>query len=194
MRLIYTTIIIGLLLGGCSLKEVGQKPNNYRLEVNDALHVKKKEDKRILRVQRVEGDSSVSTNAILYKKDGALKPYKFARWSELPSTRLQQIITESIQKQKIFKAAVSSKSFAYADLILESTLENFEEVYEGEQSFIHVKIRFTLVKRLGAKLIDTISIEKKVGVKEKNTQGVVQTFNEATSEILKEMNEWLYAK
>ena len=111
----YIVLITLLLFTGCSIKDIEIKPSSYRLEPNYPLHVEKSKDDRVLRVQRVEGDSAVMTRSILYKKDGALKPYKYGRWSELPSTRLQEIFIESIEKQKIFRATVSSRLYAMAD-------------------------------------------------------------------------------
>ena len=158
----YIVIVAILLFSGCSLKDIEVRASNYRLEPSFPLHVDQVKDDRVLRVQRVEGDSAVMTRSILYKKDGALKPYKYGRWSELPSTRLQEIFIESIEKQKIFRATVSSRSYAMADLILESSLENFEEIYRDDKSFVQVKIRFRLIERQGANIVGSILIDSVV--------------------------------
>ena len=190
----YIVLVAILLFGGCSIKNVDKRAQNYRLEPQNTLHVKSKTDDRVLRVQRVEGDSAVMTRSILYKKDGALKPYKYGRWSELPATRLQEIFTESIEYQKIFKATVNSRSYAMADVILESSLENFEELYSKEDSRVHVKIRFRLIKRQGATILDTILIESIKPVEQKGASGVVIAYNSAVAEVVEKLSEWLYAK
>jgi len=190
----YIVLVAILLFGGCSIKNVDKRAQNYRLEPQNTLDVKSKTDDRVLRVQRVEGDSAVMTRSILYKKDGALKPYKYGRWSELPATRLQEIFTESIEYQKIFKATVNSRSYAMADVILESSLENFEELYSKEDSHVHVKIRFRLIKRQGATILDTILIESIKPVEQKGASGVVIAYNSAVAEVVEKLSEWLYAK
>lgn len=187
----YIVIVAILLFSGCSLKDVEVRASNYRLEPSFPLHVDKIKDDRVLRVQRVEGDSAVMTRSILYKKDGALKPYKYGRWSELPSTRLQEIFIESIEKQKIFRATVSSRSYAMADLILESSLENFEEIYRDEKSFVQVKIRFRLIERQGADIVGSILIDAVYPVEEKEARGVVLAFNKATQKVLIDLIGWL---
>jgi len=187
----YLFLVAILLFTGCSIKDIEIKPSNYRLEPNYPLHVDKSNDKRVLRVQRVEGDSAVMTRSILYKKDGALKPYKYGRWSELPSTRLQEIFIESIEKQKIFKATVSSRSYAMADLILESSLENFEEVFKDDKSYVHVKIRFRLITRTGAKILGSKLIDSTYVVEQKEASGVVLAFNKAVEKVVVDLIGWL---
>ncbi len=187
----YIVIVAILLFSGCSLKDVEVRASNYRLEPSFPLHVDQVKDDRVLRVQRVEGDSAVMTRSILYKKDGALKPYKYGRWSELPSTRLQEIFIESIEKQKIFRATVSSRSYAMADLILESSLENFEEIYRDDKSFVQVKIRFRLIERHWANIVGSILVDSVYPVEEKEARGVVLAFNKATQKVLRDLIGWL---
>lgn len=190
-KIIIIAICSVFFLSGCSIKTIEVKANDYRLETQSILHVSKKSDARVLRVQRVEGDNAVMTRSILYKQDGALKPYKYGRWSEFPSTRLQQIFTETLEAQGLFSATVSSSSIAAVDLILESSLQNFEEVYEDEKSFVHVKLRFRLIQRKDIKILGSISLDSKVQVKEKGASGVVLAFNAATENIVKDLTMWL---
>ena len=190
MRYIIAIMAILFLLG-CSTKNADIRPSNYRLEPNYPLHVDKIKDNRVLRVQRVEGDSAVMTRSILYKKDGALKPYKYGRWSELPATRLQEIFIESIEKQKIFRATVSSRSYAMADLILESSLENFEEIYRDDKSFVQVKIRFRLIKRQGADIVGSFLVDSVYPVEKKEAKGVVLAFNKVVEKVIIDLIGWL---
>ena len=190
MRYILVIVLV-LFFTGCSTKSVDSRPSNYRLEPSYPLDVDSVKDDRVLRVQRVEGDSAVMARSILYKKDGALKPYKYGRWSELPSTRLQEIFIESIEKQKIFRATVSSRSYAMADLILESTLENFEEIYVDNKSFVQVKVRFRLIKRQGADIIGSILVDSVYPVEKKEASGVVLAFNKAVEKVVFDLIGWL---
>ncbi len=187
----YIVVIAILLFSGCSIKDVEVRPSNYRLEPLSPLHVDKIKDDRVLRVQRVEGDSAVMTRSILYKKDGALKPYKYGRWSELPSTRLQEIFIEAIEKQKIFRATVSSRSYAMADLILESSLENFEEIYDKDRPYVRVKIRFRLIERQGADIVGSVLIDSVYPVEKKEASGVVLAFNKAVEKVVINLIGWL---
>ncbi len=188
----YIAILVAMLfLTGCSIRDTQIKPSNYRLEPSYPLQISQTKDDRVLRVQRVEGDSAVITRSILYKKDGALRSYKLGRWSELPSTRLQEIFVESIEKQKIFRATVSSRSYAMADLILESSLENFEEIYEKDSSYVKVKIRFRLIKRQGADMVDTFLVDSVYPVEKEEASGVVLAFDKAIEKVVVDLIGWL---
>ncbi len=188
----YLVLVIVLFFVGCSTKDVSLKPSNYRLEPNYPIYIENSGDDRVLRVQRVEGDSAVMTRSILYKKDGALKPYKYGRWSELPATRLQEIFIESIEKQGIFKATVSSRSYAMADLILESTLENFEEVFKDDKPYVHVKIRFRLITRQGAHIVGSKLVDATYIVEQKEASGAVLAFNKAVEKVVVDLLGWLH--
>jgi len=194
MKKLLALVIVLVFFSGCSIKNVVVQPDIYRLEPTSPLGVNEVKDNRVLRVQRVEGDSVVMTRSILYKKNGALKPYKYGKWSELLATRLQEIFTESIEKQKIFRSTVSSRSFAMADLILESNVENFEEIYQKEQSFVHVKIRFRLIQRKGAKILNSFLVEANYPIEQKGAKGVVFAFNKAVEKVIVDLNGWLHAK
>jgi len=187
----YMIVVAILFFTGCSMKDVEIRPSNYRLEPSYPSNVEKIKYDKVLRVQRVEGDSAVATRSILYKKNGALKPYKYGRWSELPATRLQEIFIESIEKQKIFRATVSSRSYANADLILESSLENFEEIYKDKKSYVQVKIRFRLIERQTADIISSILINSVYLVEKKEASGVVLAFNKATRKVIVDLTGWL---
>lgn len=190
-KTIYVTLFLAVFFSACSIKNIEKKVNDYRLEPTQSLSLSAKKDKRILRVQHVQGDKIVMTHAIVYKQDGALKPYKYGRWSEFPSTRLQQILIESLEVQKIFAATVAANSLANADLVLESTLQNFEEVIEGEKSFVHVKFRFRLIQRVDAKILGSVSLDSLTNVKQKGASGVVLAFNESVENIINNLSTWL---
>lgn len=185
-------IALVFVFTGCSLKDVQKRPVEYKLEVSANQYVAPKNDKRVLRVQRCEGDRVANSRFLFYKQNSAIKPYKYARWSEIPSVRLQQIITEALENQHIFSSVVSSSSFVLANLLLESSIENFEEIYVKEKSFVHVKIRFRLVSRKNAKLIASKLIEHKIKVKEKSTKAAIKAYQKALSLVIKDLSEWLY--
>ena len=192
MKKLFILALVLAVFSGCSIKNVDVQPDTYRLEPTYPLSVNEAKDNRVLRVQRVEGDSVVMTRSILYKKDGALKPYKYGKWSELLATRLQEIFTESIEKQKIFRSTVSSRSFAVADLILESSVENFEEIYKKERSFVHVKIRFRLIQRKGARVMSSFLVNADYPIEKKGAKGVVFAFNKAVEKVIVDLNGWLH--
>lgn len=184
-------VLVVLFFAGCSVKEVEVRPKSYRLE--NILHVKAQtqSDGRVLKVQKIEGDSAVMTRSILYKKEGALLPYKYSRWSEIPSTRLQQMIVEYFEAKKIFKATIPSLSMANSDLILESELRNFEQVFSDEGSYVIVKLSFRLIQRDDGSVLGSTSLTEKIDIKSDTTQEVVKAFESATNRLVVALSTWV---
>ncbi len=92
-------LITLLALSGCSLKETTPKPYSYSLEPVLKLERFKTSNTDIVKVARIDAPSGLNTRAILYKKEGALQPYKYGVWSEPPALKLQHLITEILQDQ-----------------------------------------------------------------------------------------------
>ncbi len=146
----------------------------------------------VIKVARIDGPSGLNTRAILYKKEGALQPYKYGSWSETPSLKLQHLITEALQDQHHFHAVVLGNSMATNNLTLEPLLQNFEEVFEGDTSFVHVSLRFRLVDvRSGEVLASIKLISKKPVTNTNGAAGTVEAFDLATAEIIKNLSIWI---
>ena len=128
----------------------------------------------------------------MYKKEGALQPYKYGSWSETPSLKLQHLITEALQDQHHFHAVVLGHTMATNNLTLEPLLQNFEEVFEGDTSFVHVSLRFRLVDVRSGEVLATIKLISKKPVTNTNVPArTVEAFDLATAEIIKNLSIWI---
>ena len=190
----YSIIVILsiLFLSGCSIKEVQIKPSHYTLDPIVKLERFATSNNDVIKVARIDGPSGLNTRAILYKKEGTLQPYKYGNWSETPSLKLQHLITEALQDQHHFHAVVLGNSMATNNLTLEPLLQNFEEVFEGDTSFVHVSLRFRLVDvRSGEVLASIKLISKKPVTNTNGAAGTVEAFDLATAEIIKNLSIWI---
>ncbi|MDD3323947.1 MAG: ABC-type transport auxiliary lipoprotein family protein [Sulfurospirillaceae bacterium] len=190
---IFTLSVFVLLLSGCAVKEPQIKPYNYTLDPVVSIKRYTQSNNDVLKIGRIEGSNGLNTRSILYKKDGALQPYKYGIWSEMPSSRLQYLIAEALQDQHQFHSTVTSTSMAMSNLILEPILQEFEEVFSAEnKSHVHVGIRFRLVDIKTGQVINSTKISSKKEVTNKNgAQGTVEAFNGATSEVIEALSLWL---
>lgn len=190
----YSIIVILsiLFLSGCSIKEAQIKPSNYTLDPIVKLERFATSNNDVIKVARIDGPSGLNTRAILYKKEGALQPYKYGSWSETPSLKLQHLITETLQDQHHFHAVVLGNSMATNNLTLEPLLQNFEEVFEGDTSFVHVSLRFRLVDVRSGEVLASIKLTSKKPVTNTNgAAGTVEAFDLATAEIIKNLSIWI---
>lgn len=180
-----------LLFSGCSFKEIEKTPQNFRLQNIFEQPLASSTDLRVILIQNVRGDSVALSKAIIYNQKGALKAYKYSRWSELPSQRIQQLIIQSFNERKLFRAAVPALSLAKSELSLESELEQFEQVYKDGNSFVQVKMNFRLIQKKDAKVLGIKSLHVRVPIKEENTLSTVKAFNQAISKLILELGDWV---
>ena len=185
-----TTLI---LLSGCSIKETSQRPYNYTLEPMMKLERFSIANQDVLKIAYVDAPSGLNSRAIVYKKEGAMLPYKYGVWSETPPLKLQYLITEALQDQHHFASVISGTSMASNNLVLEPVIQNFEEVFrEDGTSYVHVSIRFRLVEiKTGEVLGSTKLSSKKDVTNTHGAEGAVEAFNAATEDVIKSLSIWI---
>lgn len=180
-------------LGGCSVKETSLKPYNYSLEPMVRLQRFTEHTKDVLKIARIDAPSGLNTRAILYKKDGAMLPYKYGTWSETPPLKLQYLIAEALQDQNHYESVISGTSMASNNLVLESVLQNFEEIFEENgRSYVYVNIRFHLINLKNGDILGSTRIASKVPVTNTDgAAGAVEAFNSATQTIIENLAVWI---
>lgn len=182
-----------MLLSGCSIKEASQRPYNYTLEPMMKLERFSVANQDVLKIAYVDAPSGLNSRAIVYKKEGAMLPYKYGAWSETPPLKLQYLITEALQDQHHFGSVISGTSMASNNLVLEPVIQNFEEVFrEDGTSYVHVSIRFRLVEiKTGEVLGSTKLSSKKDVTNTHGAEGAVEAFNAATEDVIKSLSIWI---
>lgn len=183
-----------VLMGGCSIKDTSTKPYNYSLEPMVTLSRFSQHTSDVLKIARIDAPSALNSRAILYKKDGAMLPYKYGTWSDTPSLKLQYLIAEALQDQNHFESVISGTSLASNNLVLESVLQNFEEVFEENDtsSYVYVNIRFRLVDLKSGEVLGTTRIaSKKVVTNTNGAAGTVEAFDAATKEVIEHLALWI---
>ena len=193
----YLSFALGLIslsiLTGCGIKETTLKPQSYALEPHVKLSRFSNPTKDVLKIARIDANSGLNTRAILYKKEGALLPYKYGTWSETPSLKLQYLITEALQDQNHFTAVVSGTSMASNTLVLEPVLANFEEVFkEDGTSYINVVLRARLIEVKSGNVLGSKKFSHQKEVTNTNgAQGSVEAFDAATAALIQELCVWV---
>ncbi len=198
VKMKYASLVLFTLLfffSGCSVKEVALKPYNYTLEPMVKLERFDTHTKDVLKIAHIDAPSGLNSRAILYKKDGAMQPYKYGTWSETPALKLQHLMTEALQDQNHFESVISGTSMASNNLILESVLQHFEEVFQEDgTSYVYISIRFRLVELKTGDVLGSVRISTKKDVTKTNgAEGTVEAFNVASNEVIHNLAKWLNA-
>lgn len=182
-----------MLLSGCGVKETTLKPYSYSLDPVVKLERFSQPNGDVVKIARIDAPSGLNNRSILYKKEGAMQPYKYGVWNETPPLKLQHLITEALQDQNHFTSVISGTSMASNNLILEPVLQNFEEVFaEDGRSHVLVALRFRLIELKSGDVLGTIRIFSKKDVT--NTDGAVgavEAFNAASAEVIKNLSLWI---
>ncbi len=193
MKQTILAILTLMLLSGCSVKETSLKPYSYTLEPMLKLERFSEHNKDVLKVAYIDAPSGLNTRAILYKKDGAMQPYKYGTWSETPPLKLQHLITEALMDQHHFSSVIAGTSMASNNLVLEPILQNFEEVFrEDGSSYVYVSLRFRVVEIKSGEVLGSVKLSSKKDVTNTNgAAGTVEAFNAATAEVIKSLSLWI---
>lgn len=193
MKQTILAILTLMLLSGCSVKEASLKPYSYTLEPMLKLERFSEHNKDVLKVAYIDAPSGLNTRAILYKKDGAMQPYKYGTWSETPPLKLQHLITEALMDQHHFSSVIAGTSMASNNLVLEPILQNFEEVFrEDGSSYVYVSLRFRVVEIKSGEVLGSVKLSSKKEVTNTNgAAGTVEAFNAATAEVIKSLSLWI---
>jgi cholesterol transport system auxiliary component len=193
MKQTILAILTLMLLSGCSVKETSLKPYSYTLEPMLKLERFSEHNKDVLKVAYIDAPSGLNTRAILYKKDGAMQPYKYGTWSETPPLKLQHLITEALMDQHHFSSVIAGTSMASNNLVLEPILQNFEEVFrEDGSSYVYVSLRFRVVEIKSGEVLGSVKLSSKKEVTNTNgAAGTVEAFNAATAEVIKSLSLWI---
>lgn len=193
MKQTILAILTLMLFSGCSIKETSLKPYSYTLEPMLKLERFSEHNKDVLKVAYIDAPSGLNTRAILYKKDGAMQPYKYGTWSETPPLKLQHLITEALMDQHHFSSVIAGTSMASNNLVLEPILQNFEEVFrEDGSSYVYVSLRFRVVEIKSGEVLGSVKLSSKKDVTNTNgAAGTVEAFNAATAEVIKSLSLWI---
>lgn len=193
MKNILLALTTLLLLGGCSAKDATLKPYNYTLEPMIKLERFSVANHDVLKVAYIDAPSGLNSRAIIYKKEGAMLPYKYGTWSETPPLKLQYLITEALQDQHHFGSVISGTSMASNNLVLEPIIQNFEEVFrEDGTSYVHASIRFRLVEIKTGEVLGSIKLSSKKDVTNTHgAEGAVEAFNAATADVIQSLSIWI---
>lgn len=193
MKQTILAILTLMLFSGCSIKETSLKPYSYTLEPMLKLERFSEHNKDVLKVAYIDAPSGLNTRAILYKKDGAMQPYKYGTWSETPPLKLQHLITEALMDQHHFSSVIAGTSMASNNLVLEPILQNFEEVFrEDGSSYVYVSLRFRVVEIKSGEVLGSVKLSSKKEVTNTNgAAGTVEAFNSATAEVIKSLSLWI---
>lgn len=191
-KLLLITFITYLLVG-CSTKIPAVSEYRINVESVPAVLTQTGCKKQSLKVAQAFSSTSLMTQEMKYGQ-GAHKQYKFtqSQWAESPNRAISAEIAEYLKSIKLFKNVQISKSRSKNGLLLETNIEDFMQYFSEDEreSFVNVRINFTLIDVESSKVLATETFESKIEVDGINADAGVQHLNIALEDVLKSSGEW----
>lgn len=179
---------------GCTIKN--PHISEYRvltMHNSDSYHSNGCKDKS-LKVGKVFSSSLLSSQRMRYIKD-EYKEFSFSesQWAQSPNQAISQEILKSVKGSNLFRSVNSFKSRSKSDLILESSVEEFIQYFnkDDSKSYVKVTISVSLVDISLGVVIGETTIKKVLSTDTIDANGGVKALNKALSNVLDENLEWL---
>ncbi|MDR3391424.1 MAG: ABC-type transport auxiliary lipoprotein family protein [Sulfuriferula sp.] len=119
--------------------------------------------------------------------------YRYARWSELPSTRFSELLFNRLATANVYATVVGPSSDVIADRRLSTELLSFYHDTTTNPGVVHVAIRAELFDAQHHRLMARRVFEQTVPVTSYNAAGAAAAFNLATQTLLNDISTWIGA-
>lgn len=147
-----------------------------------------------IKVSLAFAKSALMSQKMRYVEDN-FHEYAFAHseWAQSPNRALTQEIYENIRDSALFRSVQNHNSRSKSDYILESNIEEFVQHFdeELEHSYAVVRLSFVLIDAKSSKVMESLSLEKRVQSETLDAQGGVKALSQALQEVLGEQRVWL---
>jgi len=181
------------LFNGCSQKTV-QKTDIYTLKFQQNENTKPTImiSNKTLEIMLPQSTKEIRKNKILYAKNFFQREsYAYSRWSDTPNKMLAQFLISKLDQSGIFNAVLAAHSPVDADLLLQSTIEDFYQYFEDNQAYAIVKIRFFLIDKKDKNILSKHYFSAKIPSDSLDAKGGVKAFHIAIEQITDDVKTWL---
>lgn len=117
--------------------------------------------------------------------------YQLARWSERPSSRLNELLFSRLINSRVYANIVPDDSDVTADRLLTADLLSFYHDASTQPGQVIVRMRVTLYDNLQHVLISQRIFEQVVALKTYDAAGAATAFNLASTALLNDIVAWL---
>lgn len=195
MRFLLASVM--LWCTGCSLFKLEAEQRKYYVlpadVMGDAEAVPPQDGLRLL-VKEPRGEGFIGTQRIIFKRDAVEQGYyQSASWVEPPTKKLGQLFVETLSRRALFRSVTRSASGSLGDLQLNTEVIEFYHDSATEPGKAMVRISAELINLRTRGVIAQRDFTATAAVEEYSARGAVEAFGKATTQLLKELTEWVSA-
>lgn len=189
----YLLLLFLIIFSACSLAPAPQaSPTTHILKANDKIVLQNKNSgKKSIKIAPIQTVFYLKSNEIAYIKDSELSAYSKHSWKNSPASSLTSLLTTKFEKNKLFKVVLNAGSEIQADLVLESRLDAFEQVFQKDKSYIHLELSASLISHKNAKLLGSRHFSYKISVQRLTPDSAISSFDEALNLLGDDMVLWI---
>ena len=148
---------------------------------------------KILMLGRISSTQPYSGSEMLYS-DAQLRQnsYAYSRWSSPVTVMLLSVFEEALENSGRYRAVVPYSSQARSDLLLEGTLFDFSHhINKNGTSEGILKVSFKLIDSKTRQVITSRMFVSSVAASEANAAAAVMALNQAVTNVIRELLDWL---
>jgi len=191
MSKILTILLIGFLLGGCSIKEITQPIKKYSINNTKNIKKQKKIDK-ILKVSHLKTSINLLGDGIWYKrKNLSTNSYLYSSWNQNFSSMIEDHVADTLYKSGLFKSVFDSYSKIKYDLILEGDIIKAVQIVNDKSAKVVFEIRLYLVNAKNSNLLSSKDFLYVKKCKSVDALGAVKAYDYILKLFDKEVVLWL---
>ncbi len=182
------TIILTLLLGGCSVHNI----NSYDLGTSSIVTAPSRYEYKVLKVEFPSALDALGSSRIYYKRDGITSYYLYSSWEQSLNRLIYSKLIKSLESSGSFKSVVGYSSYAKADLVLETQILDFYHIVKGDESYADIKFSVKLIDESSGKILKDKIYSYNIKVKELNAKGFITAAQKAVNMFLEDLSSSLF--
>lgn len=147
---------------------------------------------RVLVLNDTQAGAFYDTDGMAYsRQSGTRAYYQFARWSERAGKRFTDLLLTRLEAEKIFSTVAQTGTNVQGDwLLITEIVEHFHDASQ-QPGAVRMLLRAEVVDIKARKLIARNTFSQSIPAASYNAAGAHQAFNQAATQTLNEMADWL---
>ncbi|HDZ5065243.1 TPA: membrane integrity-associated transporter subunit PqiC [Campylobacter jejuni] len=193
LKQLFYILTFVFILYGCSLRHENINKNENIILKDEGIHPNiffKKTDK-ILKIRNTNAPLYLNSRAIIYIDNGFSNKYAHYFWGDLPSNLYSSLILSKFEQSNIFTTLLSSTSSLNANYVLESRINSFEQILNGNENYAQISISVNFINLENNQIIAHKIFNIKENIEKKDIRSTYNAFQKALNKIGNEIVFWV---
>ncbi len=193
LRKLRMIVLISLLSGCMSLTGTGAVRHVYVLNDKSAAGLPThNKQPHVLMVESTYSTSYDDSIHLVYShRPNTRGRYQYAQWSELPSSRMTELLFSRLSEANIYHTVLNTRSDADADRSLSTELLDCYHDAASAPGEAVIRLRAELYNTHTHQLIGRKVFTVRAALDQYDAAGAAAAFNQAERQLLDEISEWL---